>query len=239
MSFLKAEWRKLALANYAVEEQTLLPYLPPKTELDPWNGTHYASLVGFMFKNVRLLGLKIPFHVHFEEVNLRFYVRRKGPEGWRRGVVFVKELVPKTAIAAVARGVYNEKYDALPMRHTLERSTTAGAPYIMAQYDWQVDNRWNYLRVKTTGAVQPIVDGSEEEFIAEHYWGYSMQPGGGCVEYQVEHPRWQIWQVRESELLCDVAVLYGPQFVEPLDASPSSAFLAQGSAVTVRRGVRI
>lgn len=237
--FLTAEWRYLAMINYQVDPQILQPFVPAGTELDSWDGKTFVSMVGFLFLNTKVLGLPIPFHTDFEEVNLRFYVRRKGPEGWRRGVVFVKELVPKTAIAAVARSVYNEKYDALPMRHTLERSAAICNPYIMAEYGWQVNKNWNYLRVKTAGTVQPITDGSEEEFIAEHYWGYSSQPDGGCVEYQVEHPRWQIWQVSESELFCDVALLYGPQFVEPLGASASSAFLAEGSLVAVRRGVRI
>ena len=237
--FLTAEWRYLAMINYEIDPQILLPFVPAGTELDSWNGKTFASMVGFLFLKTRVLGIPIPFHTDFEEVNLRFYVRRKGPEGWRRGVVFIKELVPKIAIAVVARGVYNEKYEALPMRHTLEQSTATSEPYIMAEYDWQVNDNWNYLRVKSTGPVQPITNGSEEEFIAEHYWGYSSQPYNGCVEYQVEHPRWRVWQVSESELLCDVSTLYGPQFTESLGAKPSSAFLAEGSSIAVRQGVRI
>jgi hypothetical protein len=124
------------------------------------------------------------------------------------------------------------------MRHTLEHNTH-NAPYIMAEYGWRVKNHWNHLRVITRGPAQPIVDGSEEEFMAEHYWGYAAQPDGGCVEYQVEHPRWQVWQVDTCDLACDIATLYGPQFVTALQSSPSSAFLAKGSDVIVRQGVRI
>jgi len=98
MSFLNAEWRKLILANYEFDEDILKKHLPYKTEIDKWNSTSYVSLVGFMFKNTKLLGIPIPFHRNFEEVNLRFYVRYKQNNEWKRGVVFIKELVPKIAI---------------------------------------------------------------------------------------------------------------------------------------------
>ncbi|MFK8102402.1 MAG: DUF2071 domain-containing protein, partial [Saprospiraceae bacterium] len=87
MSFLTAEWRKLAMANYAVSEEVLQPYLPAHTVLDQWNGVCYVSLIGFLFVNTKVLRLKIPRHVNFEEVNLRFYVRHKDGDDWNRGVV--------------------------------------------------------------------------------------------------------------------------------------------------------
>jgi uncharacterized protein YqjF (DUF2071 family) len=235
-TFLTANWRYLAMLNYEIEPEILRPYVPYGTELDQWNGKTFVSMVGFLFLDTRLFGLPVPWHQNFEEVNLRFYVRRLGPAGWRRGVVFIKELVPKPAIAGVARLAYNENYQALPMRHTLERSAS---PHIFAEYGWRVNQAWNYLHVKTTGPLQAIVDGSEEEFIAEHYWGYAAQKDGGCVEYQVEHPRWRIWQVAESRLHCNVAALYGPQFVKCLASPPTSAFLAEGSTIIVRRGARV
>lgn len=237
--FLSAEWRYLAMINYEVDPQILQPFVPAGTELDTWNGKTFASMVGFLFLNTRLLGVPVPFHTNFEEVNLRFYVRRHGPEGWRRGVVFVKELVPKTAIAAVARLVYNENYQALPMRHTLEQRLETASAAVTAEYGWRVNGRWNRLLVQTDGPLLPMSAGSESEFIAEHYWGYTAQRDGGCVEYQVEHPPWRVWQVNRSLLDCDVATLYGPQFVAPLAASPSSAFVAEGSAIVVRQGRRI
>ena len=110
MSFLTAEWRKLAIANYVIDQRVLAPYIPVGTELDLWNGNCYVSLIGFLFKNTRLLGFSIPFHANFEEVNLRFYVKRKDGEGWKRGVVFIKEIVPKFALSVVANVVYNENY---------------------------------------------------------------------------------------------------------------------------------
>jgi uncharacterized protein YqjF (DUF2071 family) len=120
--FLTAEWRWLAMLNYSVAPDVLEPFVPKGTVLDTFQGTAYVSMVGFLFLNTRVRGLSIPWHRDFEEVNLRFYVRRQAEEGWRRGVVFIKEIVPRLAIAAVARVFYNENYVALSMRHKLERS---------------------------------------------------------------------------------------------------------------------
>ncbi len=117
MSFLKAEWRKLAIANYIIDKDYLTEFVPIGTELDLWNGKCFVSLVGFMFKNTKLLGIKIPFHVDFEEVNLRFYVKRLENGEWKRGVVFIKEIVSKRALTFVANTVYNENYETMPMSH--------------------------------------------------------------------------------------------------------------------------
>ncbi len=116
-SFLTAEWRNLLMANYKIEPSILKKYLPCGTELDSFNNVHYVSLVGFLFKNVKLKGLSIPYHRHFEEVNLRFYVRYKKELQWKRGVVFIKEIVPKRMITFVANNIYKEKYATHPMKH--------------------------------------------------------------------------------------------------------------------------
>ena len=234
--FLTAEWRWLVMLNYEVDPALLRPLVPAGTELDAWGGVTYASVVGFMFLRTRVLGVPIPFHRDFEELNLRFYVRRKGPEGWRRGGVFVKEIVPRFAIAAVARWIYNERYVALPMRHRIELEPGGGG---RVEYAWRAGGRWMSVRAAAHGPAGPLVEGSEEEFITEHYWGYAAQRGGGCVEYQVEHPRWNVWRAREAALDADVAALYGPAFAEPLGAPPRSALIADGSPVVVRRGRRM
>jgi hypothetical protein len=167
---------------------------------------------------------------------LRFYVRRKGPEGWRRGVVFVRELVPKIAVATVANVVYNESYSALPMKHHIDlRHGTTG----QVEYSWRWRGRWNRLEIKTKGSPQKIAEGSESEFVTEHYWGYAAQRDGGCMEYRVEHPRWRVWDCESAALDCDVAGVYGPEYCPYLSKAPDSAFVAQGSRVVVRRGVRL
>ena len=169
MSFLKAEWRKLIMVNYAIEPEILKPFVPFGTELDYWNGKCYVSIVGFMFLNTRVLGLKIPFHTNFEEVNLRFYVKRKEGENWKRGVVFVKEIVPKHAITFIANTFYKENYITLQMSHKWK---TLGGQ-LSIEYSWRTKNMVNSLSVVAKRDSEQILENSEAEFITEHYWGYA------------------------------------------------------------------
>ena len=235
--FLTAEWRSLAMLNYEIDPAILLHFVPAGTELDQWQGKTFVSMVGFMFMHTRVLGFSIPFHTDFEEVNLRFYVRRLGPDGWRRGVVFIKELVPSFAIAWTARVFYNENYVALPMSHRIE--FTDADQHVSYGWDLGFENRANYIEITTTGAPTETAPNSCEEFITEHYWGYARQRDGSSVEYQVEHPRWRVWPAREARFECDVAGLYGETFAPFLPPIPASAFLADGSPVTVFKGTRL
>ena len=234
--FLTAEWKHLAMLNYEVESAVLAAYVPRGTELDSWNGKHLVSVVGFLFLNTRVFGIPIPFHRDFEEVNLRFYVRRKAPDGWRRGVVFIKEIVPRAAIAVTARKLYNEPYIALPMAHQIEVESDLVKS---VEYSWWFGGRQNSLKLVTRGEAQSLTGGSEAEFITEHYWGYNAQPDGSSLEYRVEHPCWRVYDVTDAKLDSDIAGLYGKQFCDSLNHKPSSAFLVEGSAVTVYQGVRL
>jgi uncharacterized protein YqjF (DUF2071 family) len=234
--FLAAEWKHLAMLNFEIDPSLLAPFVPSGTELDWWNGKLLISVVGFLFLNTRVFGIPIPFHRNFEEVNLRFYVRHKAEDGWRRGVVFIKEIVPRTAIALTARAFYNEPYIALPMSHRIVSEVSLVRS---VNYSWKFGGRQNCLALATRGEAQPLREGSEAEFITEHYWGYNAQKDGSTLEYQVEHPRWRFYDVTDARLECDVAGLYGERFCDSLNRKPSSAFLAEGSAVTVRQGRRL
>ncbi|MCP3103198.1 DUF2071 domain-containing protein [Myxococcus sp. K15C18031901] len=237
--FLTATWRYLAMLNYEVDPEVLKPLVPRGTELDTWQGKTFASMVGFRFLDTKVKGLVVPFHQNFDEVNLRYYVRFRGPEGWRRGVAFVRELVPRRAIATVARVVYNEPYLALPMRHSVRMDDAEkGAPG-QVEYAWKFGGRWHSLSARTRGAPASSTEGSQEEFITEHYWGYTPQRDGGCAEYRVEHPRWSVWQVDDIGFDCDVAGLYGERFAPFLRGTPASAFVADGSTVSVYPGTRL
>jgi uncharacterized protein len=238
-TFLIAEWRHLAMLNYEVDPAILQRFVPTGTELDSFDGRAYVSVVGFLFLDTKVLGLPVPFHRDFEEVNLRMYVRRKGQRGWQRGVTFIKEIVPRTAIAAAARLLYNEKYVAMPMRHSVETEGSVLKQDAEVEYGWLHSKRWNVLRVRTTGEARQAAPGSLEEFITEHYWGYATQRDGGTVEYRVEHPKWNIWQTQDAAMRCNVASIYGKEFVEPLKGKPSNAFVADGSSIIVRKGIRI
>jgi uncharacterized protein len=232
-TFLTAEWCNLLMLNYAVDPNLLRPFVPAGTELDDYDGKAYFSLIGFEFNRTRVLGFAAPFHQSFEEVNLRFYVKRAG----RRGVVFIRELVPKYAVAAIARFAFNENYSCVPMSHHIE--TGADGTVLQAEYTWGSGHSRCSLSIETEGASFLAPEGSEEQFITEHYWGYAAQTGGGCLEYEVQHPQWQVWKARHAEFSGNAAHYYGAEFADPLMRPPDSAFLAQGSPVTVYRGSRL
>ena len=241
--FLTAQWRHLAMLNYAVDPEVLAPHVPVGTELDSWQGTTYVSVVGLMFLRTRVLGLAIPFHCNFPEVNLRFYVRRPGragephvdADGHKRGVVFIKEIVPRAAIALVARVVYGEAYVALPMRSRVTLATEGTRVHGRVGYDWRLGHDWHGLDLDIDGVPAALTPGSEAEFITEHYWGYAGG-SGRTLEYRVEHPPWRVWPATGAALRCDVAALYGPEFAAALAGLPRSAFLAEGSEVAVHKG---
>jgi len=227
--FLTAEWNNLIMANYVIDPNILLPYLPPKTELDFFNGVCYVSLIGFMFEKTKILGISFPFHVNFEEVNLRFYVRVKENGIWKRGAVFIKEIVPKPAITIVANTLYREKYVTLPMKHFHHEI----GDEINLGYHWKFKGIWNKLEATTEKKHTPLIEGSKEQFIAEHYWGYSKYSNTTTFEYGVEHPSWEIHHVKSYQVECDFEKLYGKQFSFLNELQPDSVFMAKGSPISI------
>ena len=226
---LTANWHHLAMLNFEIAPECLAPFVPRGTELDFFHDKTYVSVVGFQFLRTRILGIPIPWHCNFEEVNLRFYVRRDNHGTARRGVCFIKELVPRLAIATIAKWIYNENYQAVAMKHQVNQ-IPGEAPSVC--YQWKKQQRWQGLTLNAENALQLPEPGSIEEFISEHYWGYTRQRDGGTVEYQVRHPTWKFWPATDADLNCDVASLYGEQFAQPL-RHLDSAFLAEGSPVSV------
>ena len=218
------------MLNFVVDPAIVAPLVPPGTELDFENGDTFVSVVGFLFLDTRILGLPIPLHRDFEEVNLRFYVRKKSADTWRRGVVFVRELVPRRAIAVVARAFYGEKYLALPMKYEIEHVDLR----LNVEYSWRRGRKWESLKMTASGEPQIIPAGSHADFITEHYWGYTCVRAR-CSEYRVERPRWKIWNAEKFELRADITALYGEQFAETLSQPPRSAFIADGSPISVER----
>jgi len=222
------------MLNYRVDPSLLAPLVPRGTTLDDWRGATYVSLVGFLFRDTRVLGVPIPLHRNFEEVNLRFYVRREHEGEMRRAVTFIKEIVPRRAIAAVARVAYNEPYVAMPMRHDIAAPADVDAAPSVVRYEWRQPSGWCALAVEASGCAEPLGPASEAEFITEHYWGYTRQRDGGTVEYRVAHPRWRTWTVTSASVTGDLAAMYGAAFGGVLARVPDSAFLAEGSAISVQ-----
>ncbi|MFC4261391.1 YqjF family protein [Ferruginibacter yonginensis] len=227
--FLTAEWNNLIMANYTIDPAILQPFVPKHTELDFYEGKCYVSLIGFMFEKVKLLGFTIPFHVNFEEINLRFYVRKKDGDTWKRGAVFIKEIVPKHAITLVANALYREKYVTLPTKHFF----TKDAAQIHLGYHWKFKKQWFKLEATTNANAVPMLPGSKEEFIAEHYWGYSKYSDTTTFEYGVTHPTWLVHEVNNYTIDVDFEQLYGPSFAYLNNAIPDTVFMAQGSPIGI------
>jgi len=221
--------------NYEVPKEVLEPYLPQHTELDSWQNKYFLSLVGFMFKNTKLLGIPIPFHRNFEEVNLRFYVKHYDGKEWKRGVVFVKEIVPKHALSFVANSLYKEHYQTLPMRH--EWASENDKQNIA--YMWRLANQWQSMRISATIKPENLQPASHEEFIAEHYWGYTKVTPHTTYEYEVVHPKWQVYPTEEVNIQVNFASVYGKDFGFLNNATPYSSLLAEGSEIYVKAKTKI
>jgi uncharacterized protein YqjF (DUF2071 family) len=234
--FLSAEWRDLLMLNHEVDPAILQQYVPAGTELDSFAGKTYLSLVGFRFCRTKLLGnIPIPFHAEFEEINLRFYVRRANGGEPRRGVVFITEIVPKRAIAYAARLFYGENY----VRRSMAHRVSINDSDLDVEYSWKSGTHLCKLRAHAEGTPSLPTEGSLEQFITEHYWGYSRQPDGGTVEYHVSHVPWKVWNANQAEFSGDTRNLYGEELSEVLKQAPATAFVADGSPVTVFCGNKL
>ena len=226
------------MLNYNIDVSVLTPLVPRGTELDIGDYGALVSVVGFRFLSTRLLRIPVPFHGNFDEINLRFYVRRRVDGQWRRGVVFIKEIVPRRAVAAVARWFYNENYV------TARTSSAVSVPDAQVDCHGHVEYQWgdgvlSSISADFAGSPNLPAAGSEQEFVTEHYWGYTRQRDGSSIEYQVDHPRWRVWPAANVRLSCGVEATYGREYEAAMVGEPRSAIVAEGSAVVVHRGTHI
>ena len=230
--FLTAKWLDLVMANYRVEPNLLQEFVPAGTEIDFFDGECYVSLVAFKFFDTRVLSLKIPFHVNFLEVNLRFYVKREADNETKRGVVFIKEIVPRFAIAFVARAFYGEPYETWKMR--LDQ---AGDERLA--YSWSKAGKTNRVSVEKGESLGVPPENSHGEFIIEHYWGYTRRGANRTDEYKVEHPKWNLFEAQNAEIDVDFGFTYGGKFAFLTNEKPQSVLLAEGSEIAVYKGAKL
>lgn len=231
--FLTAKWNNLVLFNYRVEPALLARFVPHGVELDQFERKTWLSLVAFQFNQTRLFGFPVPFHRTFEEVNLRFYVKRSG----KRGVVFIREFVPKRAVAAIARFAYHENYSCVSMSHRIRND--AEGRIREAEYAWGPASDQCSMSIEIKEENFLPADGSLGQFITEHYWGYAAQPDRSTLEYEVQHEPWRISEARQAVLTGNTGAMYGGDFARVLIREPDSAFFATGSPVTVFKGSRV
>jgi len=222
------------MLNYAVNSELLRPLVPRGTTLDLWNGSALMSVVGFRFLRTRVFGVPVPFHRDFDEVNVRFYVRRSMPDGEiRRGVVFIRELVPRAAIAVVARVLYNEPYRTRSMNSVVPASPVDAPGRIT--YGWRAATGPERISASAIGTSRLPEANSEADFVTGHYWGYTRQRAGGTAEYEVRHAPWRVWDTAEPTLIAQAPSLFGPELDSVLGQRPRSALIADGSAISVFR----
>jgi uncharacterized protein len=231
--FLTARWQYLAMLNYAIDPALLTGRIPTGTEIDFFGDRAYVSIVGFRFLGTRVLGVGIPLHQDFDEINLRFYVRRRAEEGWRRGVAFVRELVPKPAIAGVARLAFCEPYAAVPMSHDVCDEGRESARRVSVAYGWRNGTGECTVALRAHGDPALPAPGSLEQFIAEHHWGYGMDRRRRGLEYAVRHDPWRLWAADHAAFSGDPSPAYGAELARAVAGTPDSALLAEGSPVTV------
>lgn len=229
--FLTARWEDLIMANYQVEPSLLEEFVPKETVLDFYKNECYVSLVAFKFLETKVLGVPIPFHTDFEEVNLRFYVKRKTADELRRGVVFIKEIVPRSAISFVARTVYGEPYETWQMTHHVGKNEHS--------YSWRKDDCQNRIAIEYRENLGVPAENTHSEFIIEHYWGYTKRGASRTDEYKVEHPKWELFNVNYAEIDVNFEKTYGKKFDFLSSLEPTSVLLAKGSPIAVYQGEKI
>ncbi len=228
-TFLRAKWQNIIMANYAVDPAVLLPYLPKGVALDTYEGNTYVSLVGFLFKDTSIFNIPIPILGTFEEINLRFYVKRKIENEMRKGVVFVNETVPNEIVAKVANKLYKEHYTAVPTKH----NWTKNEHELEITYQLKFNEIWNSIKVKALTEEISMQKGSIEEYIYDHYYGYTKADASQSIEYKINHPSWQIHPVVDYDIKFNFSAFYGSNFSVLDNIKPQSVMLASGSEISV------
>jgi uncharacterized protein YqjF (DUF2071 family) len=228
--FLKANWENIIMANYEIAPEILESFLPKGVHLDLFDGKCYVSLVGFMFKKTKLFGVPIPFFGSFEEINLRFYVKRIDENGLtRRGVVFINETIPYPIVAWMANKLYNEHYTAIPTKHQIDNEGI----HQKIKFEWLLNKKWNSIYVETSNESEEMKKDTLEQFIYEHYYGYTKIDNHKTEEYKLQHPSWNTYKVLDYKIDCDFEAMYGKAFSVLNTTKPKAVFIAEGSSVKV------
>jgi uncharacterized protein YqjF (DUF2071 family) len=222
---LTARWEHLILATYAVESELLAEYIPKGLEPDTIDGKAFVSFVAFRFLDTRVLGVKIPMHVNFPEINLRYYVKL----GAQRGVSFIREIVPHSTTAWMARTLYNEPYVALPIRSLIKTRENL----LTAEYNVEQAGRTHSVSVVAENRPFLPKPDSLAHFFKEHEWGFGRTRGGKTLGYRVEHPHWKVYPLTSYKIDVDYAALYGPKWAVLNGAEPFNVTFAHGSPIKV------
>ncbi|WP_395049474.1 YqjF family protein [Flavobacterium sp.] len=227
--FLKANWENIIMANYEIDPKILIPFIPQGVELDLFNGKAYISLVGFMFKKTKLFNIPIPYLGTFEEINLRFYVIRKEGNKIKRGVVFINETIPYPIVAWMANKLYKEHYTVVPTKHEISNDDNIKK----ANFEWLLNKKWNRIYVEASTETKEMKNDTLEQFIYEHYYGFTKIDAHKTEEYKLQHPSWKTNKVFNYKIDCDFKAMYGNSFSILNTTEPEAVFIAEGSSVKI------
>jgi uncharacterized protein YqjF (DUF2071 family) len=216
------------VASFEADHKLLKEFIPHKTELADWNGKFYMSLVGFLFEKPSLLGIPSPIFRKFEEINLRFYVRRKIKNGWRKGVVFIKEIAPSSTIGLFAKWLYGENFISLPTKHSIKKIQDE----TQLCYNWKVRDGWNHMKLRYSNKELIPPPESLEAFIHDHFYGYTYGKNRSR-EFCIEHKPWKIFPGLSFGMKLNARELYGEAFSHYFNAPVSMPFLMDGSRTKV------
>lgn len=229
-NLLTCEWRKLVFINYIIPPEIIERFLPAFTKLDYYNGHCYVSLVGFEFKNVKMVGVKIPFYSDFEEINLRFYVKRFDGSQWRKGTVFISEIVNRSALGILANTLVRENYQILPTAKDIDEKEKE----INVKYSWTFDKQEYHIKVTSDRLASSYAQNSEAEFILDRLYGYGKINEKTTNEYPIAHPSWPLYTVNEYSVQVDFARQFGAEFSLLSSMTPHSVMLSEGSGVEIK-----
>ena len=226
-TFLTARWENLAIITYKIHPASLSIYIPPGLAADTINGDAFVSIVAFDFNDIKIKSLRIPFHVNFPEINLRFYVKDEN----RNGVVFISEFVDKYFVPFVANSVYNENYKRIRMKKVMK--ILDGDDVIHLNYNMNMKGREFNLNMKAKQESFIPGENTIEHFIKEHEWGFGKSRRGKLLSYKVVHPVWEVCPVTHFSHNFDFGLIYGNKWEMLNDEKPFNVMFAKGSEVKV------
>jgi hypothetical protein len=238
--FLKATWQNLIQLVYTApidEVQTLLPEgLTPEI----FDGKAHIILSALEFRQTRVKGLKIPFHVHFPEINLRIPVRKQGVTG----VYFLRQYVPKHCIAVVAKRIYHEAYEAYPMEFLVQHVPDADEGTSIMECHcklWKKEDTLdiqvyavepeNYIPVDENHPPEPAV--GDADFIT----GFGTNDKQEIIEYRIEHRKQEFFEVREWSIRGDLTKIFDDCIPKGISEMPIHVSFSHGQAVKITQPI--
>jgi uncharacterized protein len=174
---MRMNWRDLLFLHWPVPADALRALIPPRLELDRFEGTAYVGLVPFTMTGVRPVGVPpVPGLSSFHETNVRTYVRLgdRDPGVW----FFSLDAANRIAVM-LARNRFHLPYHYARMflEHELRSGPDSPASILYAGVrHWPGPLPASYaIRATPTGTVQPARAGTLDHFLVERYLLYSIR----------------------------------------------------------------